>query len=252
MELRDLIGACDARLEAAAYADYGPNGLQVPGPTEIRRIVTGVSANADLLEAAAAAKADLVLVHHGLFWKGQPLGISPLLHRRLKVLYDHGIALAAYHLPLDGHAEIGNNALLADALGLTGRARFAEHGGRALGASGSLPAPLTTDAFLARVRAAVGGRTPLHVGAGPAEIRTVGVVSGAAADDVHHAIALGLDAFITGEPAERSFSDARDGAIHFVAAGHHATEVFGIRALGDWLAAEHGLDHTFVDVPNPI
>jgi dinuclear metal center YbgI/SA1388 family protein len=247
-----LIDHLDTFLEAGAYADYGPNGLQVPGAREVRRVVTGVSANADLLEAAAARGADLVLVHHGLFWRGQPLGIPPVLHRRLRVLYAHDMALAAYHLPLDGHEALGNNALLADALGLADRGRFAVHGGRPLGVHGRLPAPLGPEAFLARVREAVDGREPLLLGAGPGEVRTVGIVSGAAADDLHEAAALGLDAFITGEPAERSFSDARDTGTWFVAAGHHATERCGIRALGEHLAATFGLEHEFVDVPNPV
>lgn len=248
----EVIGACDELLEAHRFSDFGPNGLQVPGERLVRRLITGVSANADLLEAAASRGADLVLVHHGLFWRGQPLGVPPLLYRRLKVLFDHGMALAAYHLPLDGHPALGNNALLADALGLRDRGRFAEHGGMPLGVHGTLPAGLPVEEFHARVREAVGGRDPLRVGAGPAEVRTVGIVSGAAADDVHAASALGLDAFITGEPAERSFSDARDAGIHLFAAGHHATERFGIRALGEHLAAGLGLQHEFLDIENPI
>jgi dinuclear metal center YbgI/SA1388 family protein len=250
--IQDVIGSCDALLDPGAFSDYGPNGLQVPGPDRIARVVTGVSANADLLEAAAARGADLVLVHHGLFWRGAPLGITPLLHRRLRVLYEHRIALAAYHLPLDAHPEIGNNALLADALALQERGSFAAHGGAPLGVHGTLPQPVAPHELDALVRDAVGGREPLRVGAGPDVVRTVGIVSGAAADDVHEAIALGLDAFVTGEPAERSFSDARDGGIHLLAAGHHATERGGIRALGEHVAARLGIEHEFVDVVNPI
>lgn len=245
VSLQSVIGFLDETLKPGDFADYGPNGLQVPGPAAVRKVVTGVSANADLLQAAADRGADLVLVHHGLFWKGQPLEVTPSLHRRLKLLYGHEMALAAYHLPLDAHLEHGNNVLLAAALGVTEVEPFAGIGvrGRWGVAAAELPA---------RVREAVGGREPLVVGAGPDRVETVAIVTGAATDHVGDAIALGLDCFITGEPAERAFGTARDSAIHFVAAGHHATETFGVRRLGELLERELGLEHEFVDVPNPI
>lgn len=249
-----LIHHLDELLEVERFGDYGPNGLQVPGPEETRTVVTGVSAHVDLLERAAAEDADLVLVHHGLFWRGQPLEVTPAMHRRFKLLYGHDMALAAYHLPLDAHPELGNNALIARGLGLAGVEPFAETQGRPIGVHGRVPGDgWTLEELVARVRELVGGREPLVVAAdaqGP--VGTLGIVSGGGTDFLPDAIALGLDAFLTGEPAERAYALARDSGIHFVAAGHHATETFGVRALGDELAARFGVRHVFVDVPNPI
>ena len=254
--LAELVDHLDHLLEAGAFRDYGPNGLQVPGRTEIRTVVTGVSAHADLLSRAVDEGADLVLVHHGLFWRGQPLEITPAMHRRLKLLFDHDVALAAYHLPLDAHPEHGNNALLGRALGAVDQQPFAPHEGRPIGVHVRFEGDgLTLAELTARVRDAVGGREPVVVEGGPgaaARIRTLGIVSGGGTDSVHDAIALGLDAFLTGEPAERAFGIARDDGIHFLAAGHHATETFGIRRLGELLERDFGVRHVFVDVPNPI
>ncbi len=243
----DLIAYLDGLLDPGAFADYCPNGLQVPGKSDISTVATGVSAHGPLIDKAVAAGADLILVHHGLFWRGDPLEVTPLLRRRLAPLFAHDIALAAYHLPLDAHPEHGNNALLADALGLVDREPFA-----GIGFAGTLPEPLEPPALAARLRDAVGGRDPLHLPGGPERITRVGVVSGAATDSVLDAIAAGLDAFVTGEPAERALALAADGGIHFYAAGHHATETFGVRRLGELLAAEFGVSHVWLDVPNPI
>jgi dinuclear metal center YbgI/SA1388 family protein len=243
----ELIAHLDRLLCADEFRDYGPNGLQVPGPAEVQTVVTGVSANGQLIDAAVAEGADLIVVHHGLFWRGDPQQITPLLHRRLKPLLVNDVALAAYHLPLDAHLEHGNNALLAARLGGTDARRFADYG-----VAITFPEPLSIDALSARVRDAVDGREPLVIAAGPAAISTLGIVSGAASDDVLSAIDLGLDAFLTGEPAERANSIATDAGIHFLAAGHHATETFGVRRLGELLAREFGVRHVYVDVPNPI
>jgi dinuclear metal center YbgI/SA1388 family protein len=254
-QITQLVDHLDRLLAVDAFRDYAPNGLQVPGPAQVQTVVTGVSANGRLIDAAVAAGADLIVVHHGLFWRGDPLEITPVLHRRLKPLFHHDVALAAYHLPLDAHPEHGNNALLARALGGTDPRPFAEHDGQALGVQVRLDAGgdgLTIDALAARVREAVGGRDPLVVAAGPERIRTLGIVSGAATDDIAAAIDLGLDAYLTGEPAERAFSIATDAGIHFLAAGHHATETFGVRSIGALLEREFGVRHQFVDVPNPI
>jgi dinuclear metal center YbgI/SA1388 family protein len=246
--LTSLIEHLDRLLAVDEFRDYGPNGLQVPGAQEVQTVVTGVSANGALIDAAVAEKADLVLVHHGLFWRGDPQQITPLLHRRLRPLLVHDIALAAYHLPLDAHLEHGNNALLAQHVGGDAVERFAGVGVRV-----TFPEPgLTIAELTGRVRDAVAGREPLVVAAGPERIRTLGIVSGAATDDVTHAIDLGLDAFLTGEPAERAYSIATDAGIHFLAAGHHATETFGVRRLGELLARDFGVRHVYVDVPNPI
>jgi dinuclear metal center YbgI/SA1388 family protein len=244
--LKDLIDHLDGLLEPRRFDDYGPNGLQVPGPAEVATVASGVSAHAELFERAAAEGAGLVLVHHGLFWKGQPLEVTPAMHRRLRVLFDHDMALAAYHLPLDAHPEHGNNVLLARELGLGDLAPLGD-----IGVQGRFDAELTLDALAERVRAAV-GREPLVISGGEHEIRSVGLVTGGGTDYVHDAVAAGLDAFLTGEPAERAFGIARDDRIHFLAAGHHATETFGVKRLGDLLAASHGIRHVHIDVPNPI
>jgi dinuclear metal center YbgI/SA1388 family protein len=247
-QITQIIAYLDQLLAVDAFRDYGPNGLQVPGPQEVQTVATGVSANGLLLDAAAAAGADLVLVHHGLFWRGDPQEITPILHRRLRPLFAHDIALAAYHLPLDAHPEHGNNALLAQALGGTDPQRFAEIGIRVrFDGEGLSIAELTE-----RLRKAVGNREPLVVDAGPQRIRTLGVVTGAATDTMLDAVALGLDAFLTGEPAERAFSIATDAQIHFLAGGHHATETFGVRRLGELLADEFGVRHVSIDIPNPV
>lgn len=245
--IRELIDHLDRLLEADEFKDYGPNGLQVPGSEEIHTVVTGVSANGPLIDAAVEAGADLVLVHHGLYWRGDPQQITPLLHRRLKPLFAHDIGLAAYHLPLDAHLEHGNNALLAQRLGGVNPRRFA-----GIGVAVDFQQPLTIDALTLKVRDAVDGREPLVVPAGPELINNIGIVSGAATDDVLTALDAGLDAFLTGEPAERGYSIATDSGIHFIAAGHHATETLGVRRLGDLLAREFGVRHIYVDVPNPI
>jgi dinuclear metal center YbgI/SA1388 family protein len=247
-ELTQLVEHLDRLLAIDAFRDYGPNGLQVPGPNVVQTLVTGVSANGRLIDAAVAENADLLLVHHGLFWRGDPQEITPLLYRRLKPLFDHDVALAAYHLPLDAHPEHGNNAQLARALGGEDPEPFAEIGVRV-----TFPGDgLTIAELTARTTTAVGGRAPLVVDAGPERIRTLGIVTGAATDSIGDAIALGLDAFLTGEPAERGFSIATDAGIHFLAAGHHATETFGVRSLGEHLAETFGVRHVFVDVENPI
>jgi dinuclear metal center YbgI/SA1388 family protein len=247
-QIAQIIAYLDQLLAVDAFRDYGPNGLQVPGHQGVQTIVTGVSANGRLLDAAAAAGAELVLVHHGLFWRGDPQQITPILHRRLQPLFANDIALAAYHLPLDAHPEHGNNALLAQALGGTNAQRFAEIGVQ-VGFEGD---GLTIGELTARLRTAVGDREPLVIPAGPERIRTLGIVTGAASDNMLDAVALGLDAFITGEPAERAFSIATDAEIHFLAGGHHATETFGVRRLGELLEREFGVRHKFIDIPNPI
>lgn len=249
----DIIGHLDALLDAPAFADYGPNGLQVPGPAEIATVATGVSASVALFERAAELGADLVVVHHGLFWQGAPLALDAAAARRLKLLFVHDIALAAYHLPLDAHLEVGNNALIARALGCEGWTGFGEHRGRTIGVAATFPGDgIDRDELVTRVRAACHDREPLVFPAGPDRVRRVGIVSGAGADHVSEAVAAGLDAFVTGEPAERVMTYAHEHAITFLAAGHYATETRGVRALGDDLARRFGIRHEFVDIWNPI
>jgi dinuclear metal center YbgI/SA1388 family protein len=250
--LYSIVEHLDSLLEPGAYEDYGPNGIQVPGREAVETIVSGVSANVQLFARAREENADLVLVHHGLFWAGPPRPLDRASKRRLQILFDADMSLAAYHLPLDGHLEHGNNALLAEAIGCESREPFGRHKRATIGVAGRFPDDgIAADELVARVREAT-GREPLAFTDGPERVRTIGIVSGAGADYLEDAIAAGLDAFVTGEPIERAMARAREAEVHFLAAGHYATETFGVRRLGDLLAARFGVRHVFVDVPNPI
>jgi dinuclear metal center YbgI/SA1388 family protein len=253
--LQEILDCAEALLEPQRFRDYAHNGLQVAGPPSVRMIVTGVSAHLELFEHAALAGADLVLVHHGLFWGEGPHRVDAALKRRLKVLFDHELALAAYHLPLDAHPELGNNALLARALGLQLLRPFASHHGVPIGYLGEAPGEgiaLDGDEGLtARVQHAT-GQIPLVLAEGPDRVRRLGIVTGAGTDFLPEAIDAGADAFITGEPAERALALAREGSINFLAAGHHATETFGIAKLGEHLSEAFGVEHRFIDIRNPI
>lgn len=251
--LTELMAYLDELLQPARFDDHCPNGLQVPGREEVTVVATGVSAGRELLERAVAAEAGLVLTHHGLFWKGLPLGIDRVAKARLRLLFEHDVSLAAYHLPLDAHIEHGNNALLAAALGAELTTPFPAGAPAPIGVTAHLPGDgIGADELLARTREAVGGREPLAFLDGPARIRTIGIVSGGGSGHLRDAIAAGLDAFVTGEPTEWVMLLAREHGIHYLAAGHYATETLGVRRLGDLLATEFGIAHTFIDVPNPI
>jgi dinuclear metal center YbgI/SA1388 family protein len=252
----ELIAEADRLLEPARFQDYGPNGIQVPGKGDVEVLVTGVSANLELLELAREARADLLIVHHGLFWGfGPPAGIDLALKRRLKVLFDADITLAGYHLPLDAHLELGNAAVLARAIGAERLTPFGLHQGEPIGCIARMPdaglAADGPDGLFARLAEAV-GHEPLTFANGPPTVGTVAIVTGSGTDYLADAIAAGADAFITGEPAERAMAIAKEGSIHFLAAGHHATERFGVRRLGEHLARRFEIEHVFIDVPNPI
>jgi dinuclear metal center YbgI/SA1388 family protein len=250
--LNDLIAELDALLEPSRFRDYGPNGLQVPGKPTVARVATGVSASAELFERALAAQADLILVHHGLFWGRGPAPIDATMKRRLKLLFEADMSLAAYHLPLDAHPAVGNNALIAQALGAETHTLFGEHEGEPIGVLACFAGD-GMDATELRARVAeLTERGPLSFDAGPPQVRKLAIVSGAGASYLDEAIAAGADAFLTGEPAERVMTQAREGAIHFIAAGHYATETFGVKALGEHLVERYGVEHVFIDVPNPI
>ena len=246
--LHDLIDHLDTLLEPGRFDDYGPNGLQVPGRESVVTVVTGVSAGIALFERAAEEGADLVLVHHGLFWKGPPRPLDRAAKRRLQLLFDHDMSLAAYHLPLDGHPEHGNNALLAAGLGARVTGAFA--GG--IGVTAAWPGDGVPAAQLGARVAGVTGREPLVVAGGPERVRSIAIVSGGGQGYLPEAIAAGCDALLTGEASERNFNEAVEGNIHFVAAGHHATETLGVQRLGELLTAAFGVRHVYVDVPNPI
>ena len=253
MAARDeIIAFCDELLEIGSFEDYGPNGLQVPGAAEVSRVASGVTANLELLEAAIGSGAELVLAHHGLLWGSELTPLSVPMASRLRALLCADASLAAYHLPLDAHPEIGNNALLRDALGLEPDSRpFGEAKGSHIGLVGRAPEPISISDLTRRLAEAV-GREPLVFDAGPEEITSVGIVTGAGGFALHEAGPLGIDAVVTGEPSEPVMGEAREYGVHFLAGGHYATETSGIRRLGETVAERFGVEHSFIDVPNPI
>jgi len=249
--LDELVRHCDALLDVAAYQDYCPNGLQVEGKQEVRRIVSGVTASQALIDEALTLEADLLLVHHGYFWKGEAAPITGIKQRRIKTLLENNISLLAYHLPLDGHATLGNNARLAALWGFEVAGRFGAGPDGGLGMYARLDRPLSLNE-LAETIAAPLGREPLVIAGGEHPVQCIGWCSGAAQGFIDEAAALGLDAFVSGEIAEPTVHSARELGIHYLAAGHHATERYGVQALGKHLSDYFSLENCFVDIPNPV
>lgn len=247
----EIIAFLDELLDIGAFADMGPNGLQVPGAESVDLVATGVSAHRELFERAAGAGAQLVITHHGLFWDFHPRTISAAMKERLRILFDAGMSVAGYHLPLDAHPEVGNNALICAALGFERGEPFGEYRGRKVGFVGRSTDGVPIGELRERC-ATTFGQEPFVWDAGPESVRSIGIVSGGAASSFGEAIAEGVDAFLTGEPAEHVMADARENNVHFVAGGHYATETFGVRRLGELLADHFGVEHRFIDIPNPI
>lgn len=247
----ELMVYCDLLLENSAYQDYAPNGLQVAGRDTIATLVSGVTASEALIEAAIELKADALLVHHGWFWRDEDPRVIGMKQRRLKRLLCADLSLIAYHLPLDGHVTLGNNVLLGERLGFSQTGRFGSGPGGGIACLGETEAPLSVDA-LAELIATVLGRSPLVLAGGGHPIRRIGWCSGAAQGFLAQAASLGLDAFISGEASERTFHEARELGVHYFSAGHHATERYGVSALGSHLAQKYGLTHHFIDITNPV
>lgn len=245
IELRDYIGSL---LAVSRFRDYCPNGVQVEGCAEILRIASGVSASQYLLEEASAWGADAILVHHGYFWRSEDAAITGIKKNRIAYLLKHDISLLAYHLPLDAHAELGNNAQLAKHLGWSEQGRFGEQD---IASYGVLPQTQKLDQ-LAQSLAEKLQRTPQIIGDPACSIRRVAWCSGGAQSYFEQAIALGVEAFMTGEISEQNVHVARETGVAFIAAGHHATERYGVQALGEHLAARFGLEHRFFDQDNPV
>ena len=248
--LRTLVEEADRYLNAQRIADYCPNGLQVEGRPQVRRIVSGVTASQALLDAAVEAEADVVLVHHGYFWKGEDACITGMKRRRLQTLLGNDISLLAYHLPLDLHPEVGNNVQLARQLDITVEGALDPDNPKVVGLLGSLAEPMSARDFARRVQEVL-GREPLLV-EGQGMVRRVGWCTGGGQGYIDQAIAAGVDLFLTGEASEQTFHSARENCVGFIAAGHHATERYGVQALGDYLARRFAIEHLFIDCPNPV
>jgi dinuclear metal center YbgI/SA1388 family protein len=244
-ELRDYIGSL---LAASRFRDYCPNGLQVEGGAQVLRIATAVSASQAVLEEATSWGADAIIVHHGYFWRSEDACISGIKKRRIAHLLQHDISLLAYHLPLDAHPELGNNAQLGKRMGWIEQGRFSEQDIASYGA-------LLQAQTLAQLAAQIGEklqRTPQVIGDPNRSISRIAWCSGGAQGYFEQAIALGVDAFMTGEISEQNVHVARETGVAFIAAGHHATERYGVQALGAHLAAQFGLEHRFFDQDNPV
>jgi dinuclear metal center YbgI/SA1388 family protein len=235
-------------LQPELFSDYCPNGLQVEGKQEINKIVTGVTASMALLQAALQANADAVLVHHGYFWRGEALPITGIKKRRIYFLLQHDINLFAYHLPLDMHAELGNNVMLAKQLGLAVTSWAGEKNMLALA---ELSQPQTLKAFAANIEAKL-NRKPQVIGDLNKPIKCIALCTGAAQGYIEQALEAGADVYISGEISEQTVHVARESGMSYISAGHHATERYGIQALGEHLAQKFGLQHQFIDIDNPV
>ncbi len=246
--LQDIVSYCDQRLDAAGFDDYCPNGLQLEAGERVSRIVSGVTASRALIEAAAERGADLLLVHHGYFWKGEAQPLTGMKGRRVRSLFAHGLSLLAYHLPLDAHPQLGNNAQLGRRLQLEGAPVDAAGG---LIWRAQLTQPLSPQQLGERIATAL-QRSPLHIPGGPPQICSLAWCTGAAQGYLAEAAALGCDAYLSGEISEPTVHIAREQGVHFYSAGHHATERYGVQALGQELAREFDVEHQFVDIDNPV
>lgn len=246
VDRNDLVAYCDELLEIGMFKDYCPNGLQIEGKGNIQKIVSGVSASQALIDAAIEEKADLLLVHHGFFWKGEKSVLTGIKKRRIRSLLVNDINLVAYHLPLDAHKTLGNNVMLADKLGLTVETFFATS---EIALSGHVEKQ-TGEKFRQCITDAL-ERAPLHIEA-ERFITKVALCTGAAQSYIEQAVELGVDAFISGEVSENTWHIARENNVHYFAAGHHATERYGVQALGEHLANHFGIQHQFIDIANPV
>ncbi|MCP3687650.1 MAG: Nif3-like dinuclear metal center hexameric protein [Gammaproteobacteria bacterium] len=248
MQLNRICEFCDEYLKVSEFNDYCPNGLQVESGEKVSHIVAGVTASLALIDAAIEVGADTLLVHHGYFWKGESEVIVGLKGRRIRRLIQNHINLLAYHLPLDAHPEVGNNAQLAKIMGWPVDGRFGEQD---IIFHGVLPRSLGLDELSADIATRL-GRKPLSIRAGDKPIRSLAWCSGGAQAYIEQAAEQGVDAFVSGEVSEKTFHFAREAGIHYIAAGHHATEQYGVQALASVLAERFGVKQQYIDIANPV
>jgi len=246
--LNELVAYCDDLLDVAVFHDYAPNGLQVEGVAEVKKIVSGVTACQALIDAAVESDADVLLVHHGFFWKGENECITGIKRRRIAKLIENNISLIAYHLPLDAHPELGNNAQLAKQLGVEVEGRF---GRGSVAMFGRLPKKMSAGELQIQLGDVL-DRKPMHLCGESADIQRIAWCTGAAQGYIDATPQLGVQAFISGEVSEQTTHFARESGVHFFAAGHHATERYGVKALGNALAKKFLIGHKFIDIDNPV
>jgi len=249
--LKELVEYTNTLLNVEDFQDYAPNGLQVEGNTKVGNIVSGVTASLALIEAAVNEKADVLLVHHGYFWKGEDPCVTGMKQLRLKQLLANDLSLLAYHLPLDAHPEYGNNAQLAKKLELRISGGFGHDGKNMIAMRGELPTPMTAAELSAYIADRL-ERQPLHIPGNSSLIRTIAWCTGAAQGYFDQAVTAGVDAYLTGEVSEQTTHIAREMGVHFFGAGHHATERYGVQALAKHLAENFDLKHKFIDIDNPV
>jgi dinuclear metal center YbgI/SA1388 family protein len=251
VELETLVAASDSLLSPDDYRDYCPNGLQIEGRQQVNKIVSGVTASQALIEAAIKTKADLVLVHHGYFWQGEPAEILGVKKKRIKALLENDISLLAYHLPLDAHPKLGNNAQLGKLLGFVMQRDLFPRQKSKVGVCGEITEPCDAVTLLARLDNKL-KRKPFHVPGKAKVIKRIAWCTGSAQHYIEQAFAAGADAYLSGEISEQTVHFARESGIHYFAAGHHATERYGVKALGSYLAESFGIEHQFIDIDNPV
>ena len=250
VELNQLVTVANELLKPEAFSDYCPNGLQVQGRRNVKKIVSGVTASLAMIEAAIEAQADVLFVHHGFFWKGEDQCISGMKYERIKALIKADVSLLAYHLPLDAHPVYGNNAQLAERLGISVTGGL-DQSANPIGNVGCLASPQTAQEFADHVGKVL-DRPPLLEVAGSHKVEKVAWCTGGAQGYLQRAAALGVDLYLTGEASEQTIHEARELGVHFIAAGHHATESYGAPAVAGLLADQLGIEHQFINIHNPV
>ncbi len=251
VRLEEILKELKKLLRPEQFSDYCPNGLQVEGKSDIVKVVSGVTACQALIDRAIELNADMILVHHGYFWHGEDAAVTGIKKSRIQSLLNHNISLLAYHLPLDVHAELGNNTQLGKLLSFTATGDIGKQNNHSIGLTGVLDAPCTGAELAVQLEAKL-GRTPLHIAGKADPIKTVAWCTGAAQNYIDLAVRAGVDAYITGEISEQTVHIARETGIHFYSAGHHATERYGVQAFAAYLIERFGIEHQFVDIENPV
>lgn len=251
MKLHELTNYLNTQLQIEKFRDYCPNGLQIEGKPEVKRIITGVTACQQLIDVAIEKQADAILVHHGFFWKGEPDAIVGIKKQRIQALLKHDISLLAYHLPLDSHAKWGNNVQLANVLDFDITGPIDPNDKTVPGCIGRLKQPMTAKQLSEHIALRL-NRPPQHIGEEDDIINSIAWCTGGAQSYMSYAINQGIDAYLTGEINEPSVHNARESGTHYYAAGHHATERYGAKALGEHLGNEFALEVEFIDINNPV